>query len=347
MTTAVRASDIDLRLGRWEDVLGDVECDALIVDAPYSERTHVGHDEGVALTKEGAAYRCRDGRMEGVKPRRQSIDYGGWDDADVTAFVSSWAPRVRGWFVSITDHVLAPAWAEALEALGRYVFSPLAFLAPGSRVRLVGDGPAQWACWIIVARPRHEPFSRWGSLPGGYVLPAGQNDRANDRLSVTGGKPLWLMQALVRDYTRPGDLVCDPCAGGGTTLLAAAIEGRRAVGAEMDPAHFEIAKRRIARGYTPTLLCRSALPTNGEAMPRGQKKTEALSLLPDELDAVAEKYRKALAPLAEREEKIAAELAAVREKRLAIEECLLPLEKVIAEHRARAAARERCTEVRS
>ncbi len=68
-----------------------------------------------------------------------------------------------------------------------------------------------------------------------------------------GGKPLWLMRSLVRDYSRPGDLICDPCAGGGTTLLAAATEGRRAVGAEMDPKHYEIARKRFAAGYTPSI----------------------------------------------------------------------------------------------
>jgi DNA modification methylase len=62
------------------------------------------------------------------------------------------------------------------------------------------------------------------------------------------------MRALVRDYSRSGQLVCDPCAGGGTTLLAAAIEGRSAVGAEMMPEHYAIAQKRIGRGYTPTLF---------------------------------------------------------------------------------------------
>lgn len=227
---------VDLRRGRWEDVMSDVECDALIVDAPYSARTHVGHDSGSASAD------------------RRELGYGAWDAADVDHFVSSWAPRTRGWFVSITDHVLAPVWAAELERAGRYVFSPIAFVAPGSRVRLVGDGPAQWSCFIVVARPSTATFAKWGALPGAYVLPRGANDRANDRVSVTGGKPLWLMQSLVRDYSRPGDLIADPCAGGGTTLLAAAIEGRRAVGAECLDEHYDIACRRLARGYTPTLF---------------------------------------------------------------------------------------------
>lgn len=249
---------VDLRFGRWQDVLADVECDALIVDAPYSERTHSGHDDGSAAVnrvRPADERRLRVDKRTGSiyavgANRRRSISYGFMSEDDVRTFVASWAPRTRGWFVSITDHVLAPVWSAALELAGRYTFSPLAFVAPGSRVRLGGDGPAQWSTWVVVARPRSAEFAKWGALPGAYVLPGGLADARG--AAVVGGKPLWLMQALVRDYSRTGDLVCDPCAGGGTTLLAAAIEGRRAVGAECMREHYDVAQKRLARGYTPT-----------------------------------------------------------------------------------------------
>jgi site-specific DNA-methyltransferase (adenine-specific) len=229
---------VDLRLGRWQDVLADVgSVDALIVDAPYSARTHV-------------AYRS----MPSVG--REAITYSAWDSDDVDRFVAYWAPRTRGWFATLTDHNLAPAWEAALTLAGRYVFAPLACMEPGSRVRLSGDGPAQWSVQLIVSRPKNRTMQKWGALPGGYVVEArdGWRGVTGGRSGVMGGKPLSLMRALVRDYSRPGDLICDPCAGGGTTLLAAAIEGRRAVGAEVDPAHFEIAQKRFARGYTPDLF---------------------------------------------------------------------------------------------
>ena len=230
----------ELRLGRWQDALVDVsEVSALITDAPYSERTHSGHDTA-ARTSRGNY--------------RSEINYGCWSPDDVRAFVASWSPRTRGWFVSITDTELAPVWETALRGTGRYAFSPLAFLDVGSRVRISGDGPAQWSTWITVARPSSKPFLKWGALPGGYVRQPGE---ARDQL-VIGGKPLALMRALIRDYTRPGDLVCDPCAGGGTTLLAAVMEGRRAIGAEMDPKHFEIARKRLQKGFTPPLFAESA-----------------------------------------------------------------------------------------
>lgn len=53
------------------------------------------------------------------------------------------------------------------------------------------------------------------------------------------------MRKLVLDYSEPGQLVIDPFAGSGTTLLAALLEGRRAWGAEVDPTTHARAVARI------------------------------------------------------------------------------------------------------
>lgn len=233
----------DLRCGDWRDVLADVEMvDAVITDCPYSEKTHTGSDDGAEASKK---WDRAIGRPD-CAAARQKITYAAWTETDVNTFVDSWAPRCRGWFCTITDHVLAPHWAAALERHGRYVFAPLPIVETGSRVRLTGDGPSSWTCWLVVARPKSEEFRKWGTLPGAYIG-RGRGDREH-----IGGKDTEIMRAIVRDYTRPGDLVCDPCAGAATTLIAAAIEGRRAVGAEMDPATYEKARKRLGRGYTPT-----------------------------------------------------------------------------------------------
>jgi DNA modification methylase len=71
------------------------------------------------------------------------------------------------------------------------------------------------------------------------------------------------MQAIVRDYSIGGDLICDPYAGTGTSLVAAASEGRRSVGAEIDPDTFATAQTRIAGGYTPSLFAPAAKPRQG------------------------------------------------------------------------------------
>lgn len=220
----------DLRLGRWQDVLADVEMvDAVITDPPYSKRTHDAHKRQGPRT-DGNAY--------------QVIPYESWTDADTVAFVDSWAPRCRGWFVALTSHDLVPVYAAALEARGRYVFQPVPCVMRGMNVRLGGDGPSSWAVYAVVARPRDLVFSNWGTLPGAYFCPPGSE--------MVGGKPEALMRALIRDYTKPGDLVCDPCAGAATTLRAAEVEGRCSIGAEMDPETYAKARKRLEAGYTPT-----------------------------------------------------------------------------------------------
>lgn len=59
--------------------------------------------------------------------------------------------------------------------------------------------------------------------------------------------PLELPFRLIQMYSLHGDVVADPYAGTGTTLLAAAATGRAAWGAEADPALVALAARTLAR----------------------------------------------------------------------------------------------------
>ncbi len=230
-------TDFDLRLGDWRNVIGDVsEVDCLISDTPYSERTHGGHD-----------YTMREERFTDGSKRR-SLNYGHLTPEDVAEFVESWAPRVKGWFVAMSDHTLAASWAKELLAAGRYVFAPVPCVIPGMTVRLAGDGPSSWAVYLTVARPKNQEWATWGTLPGAYVVKRGNRGPAH-----IGGKPLDLMRAIVRDYTRPGDLVCDPCAGYATTGIAAEGLGRRFIGAEIDPETHAAALMRRSAGVQTEL----------------------------------------------------------------------------------------------
>jgi site-specific DNA-methyltransferase (adenine-specific) len=58
-------------------------------------------------------------------------------------------------------------------------------------------------------------------------------------------KPLRVLKRLVQIASNPGDLVCDPFMGVGSSGAAALALGRRFVGAEIDPAYFEAAKARL------------------------------------------------------------------------------------------------------
>jgi len=55
-----------------------------------------------------------------------------------------------------------------------------------------------------------------------------------------GRTPAWVIWNLLERYTRAGDLVLDPFAGGGTTLDVARSMGRRALGYDVEPAHQDV-----------------------------------------------------------------------------------------------------------
>lgn len=240
----------DIRFGRYQDVMGDVECDAVICDPPFGERTH-------AAWREGERYMCRPGdikrgRAARVSKVRTPVAYEAWAPSDVSAFVTFWAPRTRGWMVALTSHDLAPVWQEVYEAAGRYAFAPLACVTWGGSIRLAGDGPSSWSVWAMVARPRQRPFSKWGTLPGAYAATVSKSERM--KTGGGRGKPLDLMRALVKDYSRPGDLIADPTMGYGTTGVAALGMGRRFVGSEVDAAAFAEAGKRLAGAQTVDLF---------------------------------------------------------------------------------------------
>lgn len=230
---------IELRPGRWQEVLADVgEVDATITDPPFSPRTA----EGSKSTPDwGAATPLGE---------QGSIGYGSITKEEVEQCVEWFWPRTRNWFIVFGDHISQAWWAGALTELNAYVFAPLPWVKTNGAPRFLGDGPASQTEWITVARRRRDPRKDQdrGSRPGYYLVQVPRDSELPGQKSLDG------MRAIIRDYTRPGDLICDPFAGTGTTLLAAAIEGRRAIGAEQDAETFAKAKWRLRSGWTPTMF---------------------------------------------------------------------------------------------
>jgi site-specific DNA-methyltransferase (adenine-specific) len=58
-------------------------------------------------------------------------------------------------------------------------------------------------------------------------------------------KPLKLMSYLITMGSRPNQVVLDPFAGSGTTLVAAKELGRRYIGIEMNKEYCDIARARL------------------------------------------------------------------------------------------------------
>ena len=229
-----------LLLGRYQDVLADVEVDLTCADPPYGSRTHEGQATGEMASR---------GDRGGVS-LRPPIPYDHWTATDVHAFVGFMAPRTKGWLACMTCSDLINDYRDAYENNGLVSFAPVPCVIPAMTCRMAGDGPSSWAVYLMVGRPK--ALFKWGTLRGSYSAKRGAGVKRNRCL---GGKPLPLMTQIVRDYSRPGDLVCDPCAGHATTLVAAKLTGRRFIGAEMDPGRHAAGLARldgtIAEGQTP------------------------------------------------------------------------------------------------
>lgn len=106
----------------------------------------------------------------------------------------------------------------------------------------IGDVHASFA-------PRHDVI--WFATKGRFAFPNGRPPSVikamrlpGDALCHPNQKPVSLMRQLVRAVTRRGDVLLDPFAGSGSTLVAAAHEGRYAVGIELDAEYVEIAVER-------------------------------------------------------------------------------------------------------
>ena len=225
---------------RWQDVALPTASTAgavVITDPPYSKRTH-------AAPKKTKRASFDSGKIN-------PITYHSLTGDDCKKFVEVFLCKLAPeWWVIFGDNDTSSAWRSALEMCDQYVFAPVVWVKTDAIPRLAGDGPQSSVEWITIARPRKK-VRRSGSRPGHYITQSARHEQADT--NFVGKKPLDLMRALVRDYSEPGQLVVDPYAGTGTTLLAAAIEGREHWGAEVAPATFEIARRRITSGHTPQL----------------------------------------------------------------------------------------------
>jgi site-specific DNA-methyltransferase (adenine-specific) len=94
-------------------------------------------------------------------------------------------------------------------------------------------------------------FAVWGSngdmparddldyLPGFHI----ESTRRKDKHHITG-KPTELMRVMVQACP-PGGVILDPFAGSGTTGVAALLEGRRFIGAELDAQNADTARIRM------------------------------------------------------------------------------------------------------
>jgi site-specific DNA-methyltransferase (adenine-specific) len=115
-----------------------------------------------------------------------------------------------------------------------------------ANMRVVGN--TEYA--ILLYRNRLPKFNNNGKM----VFNAIPYPRDTDTEKVhPTQKSVPLLRYLIELFTDEGDVVIDPCAGSGSTLLAAAQCGRKAYGFEIKKDFFKAANERVLR-YIPQTL---------------------------------------------------------------------------------------------
>lgn len=71
--------------------------------------------------------------------------------------------------------------------------------------------------------------------------------RSSEVLGTAMQKPISVLEKLITASTDDGQLVLDPFLGTGSTLVAAKLSGRKAIGIEIEEKYCEIAARRMAQ----------------------------------------------------------------------------------------------------
>jgi len=237
--------------GEAEDVLPTLEAvDHFIADPPYSEHVH-----GSARSRRMQSANDRGGRY-GADLRR-NVDLGFKHlTPELRSFLAEQAARLTSrWVLVFSDVEGAHLWSEALTGAGLDYVRTGAWVKRGATPQFSGDRPATGHEAITICHPSGRKRWNGGGTHAVWDVPIVLNrSRADksERVHATQ-KPLVLMGKLVEQFTDPGELICDPTAGSGTTGVAAKRLGRRAVLIERDEKHCEAAARRL-EGEQPMML---------------------------------------------------------------------------------------------
>lgn len=212
------------------EALEGVMVDHIISDPPYEDELH----------KAMGRIRRNDGQ--------EMVNDLGFDgvNADRAAIARACVQASSGWVILFTLAEGVRAWRDDLQAVGAKWDTTCFWVKPDASPRFNGQGPARGAecfvtCWAGTG------YRRWnGGGKRGIYTHCVNTGRQGEHPTE---KPVPLMQDIVADFTKPGDVICDPFAGSGTTGVACARLGRRFLGIERDPKWFDLACRRIEAAY--------------------------------------------------------------------------------------------------
>jgi DNA modification methylase len=218
--------------------LPDKSVDHVITDPPYEAEAH---SKGRRILRGSSATRANPGAGIATK----AIPYPPITEAERAEVGRQIARVCSGWALVFCQSEAMHLWRASVEAGGARWVRGGVYRKLNYQPQYSGDRPAVgWEAiailWCGPGRPA------WNGGGRAAVWEAATEARAGQPLAHDGMKPLALMEALVRDFTDIGDLIADPFAGAGTTLVAAKRLGRRAIGWERVETTAAIAEKRIA-----------------------------------------------------------------------------------------------------
>lgn len=206
------------------EAMGNKSVASVITDPPYSDNTHK-----MAKTNKGKGH--------GVK----AVDFTSVTLEELEqAFVQMGRVSQR-WVVANVDykHAFHFDWQPPR---GLRMLRVGVWVKPNPMPQISGDRPGQgWEAIAFMHRDDVKPTWNGGGRAGVWTAAPAQN------MGHPTSKPLSMLRDWVRLFTNPGDTVLDPYAGSGTTLRAAADEGRKAIGYEIDERYCEVAAKRLSQ----------------------------------------------------------------------------------------------------
>lgn len=225
----VLAEGVELYLGDCREILptlGRVDC--VITDPPYEA---VMQNKWGVLNKSSPSSHVR---FDGLG--FEAIDHMRDDVASAVKSVCT------GWGIFFCMAEGVRAWRDAIELTGAKYKRAMVWVKPDAMPQFNGQGPSV-GHEMMVSAWYGEGYSRWngGGKPGTFIHTKNTPGGADHPTQ----KPLPLVSELLELFSFPGDLVCDPFMGSGTTGVAAFRLGRQFTGIEVNQSYFDIACRRI------------------------------------------------------------------------------------------------------
>lgn len=228
------------------DALPRASVDLVLTDPPYSQR---------AIRGTRSSMRSYDPRTEKKHDKSVArIHYASASDAFVAAMLEEAARISRAWTVAFMDSRHA-AILELEAPPGALHYRTGLWVKTNAAPQFNGMGPAECMERVGIlhrdgqrrGRRADGTLMRWndGGAKALWIYPT---DREHpDFPGGAGVKPVPLLREQIRQFSDRDDLIFDFCAGSGSTLEAAYLEGRRAIAVELDEVHAAYIVERMRR----------------------------------------------------------------------------------------------------